>query len=264
VLVLGSAARGESLLALDQDNALVFRSGEPDGPADRYFARLGARLADTLDAVGIPYCKGGVMAREPAWRGSVDTWHARVRQWLSRSSPEDLLSVDIFFDAEAVHGDAGLAASIIADAHGEAGRAPHFIKVLAAASPRPRSPFGLLGGFRTEAGHIDLKRAALLPIVSSARVLAMRHGIAVRSTQERLQRLAELGKGGASDLEAIMSAHRVVVTTILRQQVRDIHAGVAPSSRVDVASLPRHDREQLRAALKVVPRIDDLVRDLLF
>ena len=34
VLILGSGGRGESLLALDQDNAFVFAQGEPDGPED--------------------------------------------------------------------------------------------------------------------------------------------------------------------------------------------------------------------------------------
>ena len=48
VLVLGSAGRGESLLAMDQDNALVFAEGEPDGEADRWFARLGRRMAAIL------------------------------------------------------------------------------------------------------------------------------------------------------------------------------------------------------------------------
>ena len=79
VLVLGSAGRGESLLALDQDNAILFAEGEPGGPEDRYFAELGARVADTLDQMGVPYCRGGVMAREPAWRGSVGTWRRRIR-----------------------------------------------------------------------------------------------------------------------------------------------------------------------------------------
>ena len=40
--VLGSGGRGESLLAMDQDNAIVFAAGEPDGAEDRWFARLGA------------------------------------------------------------------------------------------------------------------------------------------------------------------------------------------------------------------------------
>ena len=44
--VLGSAGRGESLLAMDQDNALVFAEGEPDGPEDRWFASS-ARMSPT-------------------------------------------------------------------------------------------------------------------------------------------------------------------------------------------------------------------------
>ncbi len=76
VAVLGSAGRGESLLAMDQDNAIVFERGDPGGAEDRYFAALGGHLADILNEVGVPYCKGGVMAKNDAWRGSVATWQA--------------------------------------------------------------------------------------------------------------------------------------------------------------------------------------------
>ena len=265
LLVLGSAGRGESLLALDQDNAIVFRSGEPEGVEDRYFAKLGGRIADTLDAIGVPYCKGGVMAREPAWRGSVETWATRIAGWLSRASPEDLLNVDIFFDAKAVFGDVRLARSVIAEAHAEASRAPAFAKLLAAASPQPPAAVGFLGGFRTdEGGRIDLKRAALLPIVSSARVLAIRHGIAERSTQERLQRLEETQKDGAADLAAIRAGHKAVLEAILAQQIRDIHAGIPPGNKVETAKLTRREQADLRAALKRVPLLEQFVRDMLF
>jgi DNA polymerase-3 subunit epsilon/CBS domain-containing protein len=264
VLVLGSAGRGESLLALDQDNAVVFQSGDPDGPEDRYFASLGKRMADTLDAAGIPYCKGRVMAREPAWRGSIETWHARIEQWLAEASPQDLLSVDIFFDAETVHGDIRLGDSVIGEAHSRASQAPQFVKLLAEASPQPPSAFGLLGGLRTEAGRIDLKLAALLPIVSASRVLAMRHGIVARSTQARLDALARMERGGGADLAAIRGAHRTVLGAILRQQVRDIHAGVPAGSRVEIAPLTRRQKDDLKRALGVVPSLQDLVRNLLF
>ena len=62
--VLGSAGRGESLLAMDQDNAIVFADGAPGEAADRWFAQFGAIVADILHEVGVPYCKGGVMAQE--------------------------------------------------------------------------------------------------------------------------------------------------------------------------------------------------------
>lgn len=265
VLVLGSAGRGESLLALDQDNAIIFQTGAPGGPEDRYFAKLGGRLADTLHAIGVPYCKGGVMAREDAWRGSLETWRGRVAEWVSRSRPEDLLSVDIFFDARAVHGDAAYAEMLVGEARAEAAGAVDFLKLLAAASPTPPGAFNMFGGLRLdEGGRVDLKRAALLPIVSAARVLAIRHGLDERSTQGRLRRLIEMGKGSATDLGAMMVAHQIVLALILRQQVRDIHAGVPPSNRVEAAHLTRREQAELKAALKGVPRLDVLFRDVLF
>src|SRR5690606_5310891 len=202
LLVLGSAGRGESLLAHDQDNAIVFASGEPDGPEDRWFARLGAMMAETLDSIGIPFCRGGVMAREPAWRGSVETWRRRIEAWLERSDPDDLLCVDIFFDARIVHGDAALTASLMTQARARAARAPHFLKLLAASVPEPAAAFGLLGSLRTEDGRIDLKRTALLPLVSDARLLALRIGSAERSTAARLSAIVAAGRGGGADLAA--------------------------------------------------------------
>ena len=53
-VVLGSAGRGESLLAMDQDNAIVFAEGEPDGAEDRWFARLGTHVAEILHEAGVP------------------------------------------------------------------------------------------------------------------------------------------------------------------------------------------------------------------
>ena len=64
MLVLGSGGRGESLLAMDQDNAIVYADrdgGMSDEDTDQWFAELGARVSCILDLVGVPYCKGGVM-----------------------------------------------------------------------------------------------------------------------------------------------------------------------------------------------------------
>ena len=81
VLVLGSGGRGESLLVPDQDNAIVFETGRPGDATDLWFAELGDRMAAILDAAGIPYCTGGVMAKCAGWRGSLDTWTARIDGW---------------------------------------------------------------------------------------------------------------------------------------------------------------------------------------
>lgn len=134
VVVLGSAGRGESLLAADQDNALVFLKGDPDGPDDRWFAALAGEMADILHAAGIPYCPGGVMAKNAVWRGSIATWERRIESWIGRSSPQDLLSVDIFFDMKPVHGDASLALSLWRGAFERARDNVGFAKLLVEAS----------------------------------------------------------------------------------------------------------------------------------
>jgi len=264
LLVLGSAGRGESLLSHDQDNAIIFADGDPEGSEDGYFADLGRCLAEILDQIGIVYCRGGVMAREPDWRGSVATWQERIAGWLRRSSPEDLLSVDIFYDARTVHGDPDLAGRVMAGAFSEASRTPQFLKLLADASPEPPSAFGLFGGLRTEGGRIDLKRAAMLPVVSAARVLALRHGRGTRGTVDRLREVAALGRGGAADLVVAAEGYEAVLEAVLRQQVRDVEAGVPPTGKVDPSGLPRDLLDRVKDALRIAGRLHDTTRELLF
>ncbi|MGQ7790865.1 DUF294 nucleotidyltransferase-like domain-containing protein [Faunimonas sp. B44] len=264
LLVLGSAGRGESLLALDQDNAIVFAEGEPDGPEDRYFARLGAEIADALHAIAVPYCKGGVMARNPAWRGSLATWHGRVASWLERSRPEDLLSVDIFFDLRAVHGESGLAHRLLADAQEGARGSLAFLKLLAEAGGKIHSPFGLFGALRTEDGRLDLKMSGLFPVVTAARILAIRHGIAERSTPRRLEGLRKRQVGAGADLERLVAAHAVLLKRVLAQQIEDIHDGVPPSNKVKVKALGRAEQSELKDALAAIGQVPHIVRDLMF
>ncbi|HET7804770.1 MAG TPA: DUF294 nucleotidyltransferase-like domain-containing protein, partial [Pseudolabrys sp.] len=177
VAVLGSAGRGESLLAMDQDNALIFDHGAPEGPEDAWFARLAKHIADILHEVGVPYCKGGVMATNPAWRGSTATWRDRIRQWITVAKPEQLLSVDIFFDMRSVHGDGRLFLRIWQDAFDMAQNNYGFAKLLVESAGNADSGLGFFGQFKTEGGRINLKNTGLFGIVSTTRALAVCHHV---------------------------------------------------------------------------------------
>jgi CBS domain-containing protein len=262
--VLGSAGRGESLLAMDQDNALVFSEGDPGGPEDRWFEALSVHIADILHEVGVPYCPGGVMAKNPLWRGSLTTWRARVAHWISRSNPQDLLSVDIFFDLRGVHGDTSLAETLWREAFAAAHNEAAFAKLLADTAGSVGPAIGMFGTIRTEQGRLDLKKAGLFGIVTAARVLAIRHHVVERATPARLKGVRALDLGGERDLEAFDEAHARFVELILRQQVEDIEHGRRPTNSVEVKRLPRQERERLRAALRSVQALETLVHDLLF
>jgi DNA polymerase-3 subunit epsilon/CBS domain-containing protein len=263
LLVLGSGGRGESLLAADQDNAIVFADGEPDESHDRWFAELGEHVAATLDKAGVPLCKGGVMASNGAWRGSLEHWKRRVLEWVARSRPEDLLNVDIFFDFRPVHGDHGLADALANFAADQARDRPVFSKLLGE-RVAVGNPFGILGGFNTENGRLDLKRYGLFPIVAAARTLALRHGIRALSTRDRIAGLLTTNTGAESDLSAMQDAHAFFLRLLLAQQGRDLFAGLPASNRVETATLDRRSQRDLKSALKTVQTLPQLVRDLMF
>ena len=263
MMVLGSGGRGESLLAADQDNAIVFEHGAPGGVEDVWFAELGNRLAATLDGAGVPLCKGGVMAKNPAWRGSVETWSARIRDWVTRSNPQDLLNVDIFFDQRAVHGETALAQTLF-DLSFEAGTGQrHFPVLLGERIDQAGSAFTMFGNLRGVDGRLDLKQHGLFPLVAFARAVAIRHDLRHRGTRTRLSAMIEKGLGSEDEVRALLDAHSLILSLMLSQQSRDMEAGLPVSNRVDLSGLGRRQADRLKRAISRIEQLPHLLRSLM-
>ncbi len=265
VLVLGSAGRGESLLAMDQDNAVIFAAGAPDGPEDQWFAAFGKRMCAVLHDVGVPLCKGGVMASEPAFRGSVETWRGRMETWLSRSRPEDMLNVDIVFDARTVHGDPALASTLLADFRAAAREAPAFLKLMVASHGEGAAPIGFFGKLKgDDRGRIDLKRHVISRTVAAARVLALRHGVSAASTADRLAGVLALGSGSAADIDGLKAGIAHAQDLLLRAQLADIAAGAKPGNAAPLAALGDAAQARLKADIQRLANLDEIVREALY
>ncbi len=256
VLVLGSGGRGESLLSTDQDNALI-HAGQPAD--DGWFAELGAGLAELLDGAGVKRCAGGVMAANGEWRGSREQWRTRVDGWLRRARPEDLLNVDIFFDLVPVCGERRLARELHAEAVEAASATPPFLALLGESVDALAPRFTLFGRLRAENGRVDVKRDGLLPLVSLARTLALRIGSTARATPERLRDAAAAGRLSEGDAAALIETHAAFLTWMLHQQLIDLERGIPPSSRVEIKTLSKRERIELRQGAH---RIDHAVRDI--
>jgi DNA polymerase-3 subunit epsilon/CBS domain-containing protein len=262
VMVLGSGGRGESLLALDQDNAIVFDAGEPEGPVDRWLEKLGQRLNDMLHEIGVPLCKGGVMARNPKWRKSAAAWRAQLADWLSRTDPQDILNADIFFDAIPVFGDDSLAEELLKDSVAAASQTPGFLRLMTMNAERMENVLGWFGRLRTdESGRIDLKRNGLMPIFSTARILALKHEIYERSTAARLKAARNLPGISETLIDHALEAHGLLLHHILEQQLRDIERGYKSSNNVAVNELTLYERERIRWALEQVRLLPNLLGD---
>ena len=262
IMVLGSGGRGESQLAADQDNAIVYADGGDAGQAEAYFEELGTIMCGILDAAGIVFCKGGVMAKNRAWRMSTSDWLRTVDGWISRHRPEDLLNVDIFFDAVAVHGDSSLASAIWQHAYERAHRTIDFQKLLTEVTRRREQPFTLLGNFRLDGkGRIDLKKVGLMPIFSSARVLSIRHDARHRSTPDRLQAVAAKGAASADIVQQIIEAQRTLLEAVLVQQLADLDAGTPLSTLVEPKPMDKARRAGLKRALAAADEAIGLVAE---
>jgi CBS domain-containing protein len=259
-LVLGSAGRGESLLAADQDNALVHAGSESD---DAWFAELGLRAADIMNAAGLVYCGGGVMAKNKACRHSLAGWQAEIDRWVTQREPIDLLNADIFYDFRDVHGDSGLASDLRTYALAAA-RSPAFLVRLAhMLDVRSQALSPILGYFRARGGRVDLKRGGLRSLVAAARILALKIGAPALSTEERLVAVTEAGLLRPDDLALFRDAYGRLLRLILEQQLRDIEAGQAPGTTIEIRRLPRIERDRLKASLTAIGRIDLVVREVL-
>lgn len=247
MLVLGSGGRGESLLVFDQDNAIVYNGGAEH---DAWFAELGRRVNETLHDAGIPYCDGGVMAREPKWRKSLDEWQKEIHGWVFALENQTVMYCDIFFDFQPVWGDEALAEDLRSYAIEKASQSAFFQQYLAQHVAGMEVSLGFFGEFVTSQGRLNAKKFGLLPLVSAARFRAIRAGIALTGTDERYTALKEGGHLHEDDWRDFLEIREVVTRLMLDQQLLDLENNIPPSAKVDPKRLLDRDKQKLRWAFK--------------
>ena len=190
---MGSEGRGEQTFRTDQDNGLIL--SEPV-PAEDLEAIPRRHVRTALERCGFPPCPGEVMVRNPLWSKTVAEYRDDFRRWLALSDETGVMNIAIFYDAEAVAGDAGLlraAKQDLIDAmRGERVHLAHFARAVDA-FPTPIGLFNNLVTSKAEGDALDLKKGGIFPIVHGVRALALEKGLIETGTAARIARLAELG-----------------------------------------------------------------------
>ncbi|MCS6855094.1 MAG: DUF294 nucleotidyltransferase-like domain-containing protein [Elioraea sp.] len=256
LLVMGSAGRGESLLAPDQDNGLILGEypDEAHAEIDAWFIPFAEDLNDRLAAAGFPLCKGHVMARNPLWRKRATEWQEQFRLWADRRSPVALLFGDIAFDFRPVWGDPAPADALREALSRILAARPAFLAALAGQLAQLSVGLSFWGGFRDDeegpGARTDLKKSGLMPLVASVRLLALKHGMAETGTRARLQALADAGAITRADGEGLGAAFAAVAGALLRQQLADVAEGRPPSTLVDLRGAPKAEQAAVREALR--------------
>jgi CBS domain-containing protein len=201
-VLFGSGGRREQTLWSDQDNGLVYEDPKDDGEAEQaavYFERLAANIHEGLYAVGYPPCSGGVLAGNPMWRKPYGAFADMVKGWMDEPDWENIRYLLIFSDIRCIYGMAELVDRLRLFYLDYVHSHPAVLQAMLHNTLHHKVSMGMFGHLITErygedAGGVDIKYGAYIPIVNGIRLLAVQAGIEAAST---LDRIAELHRRGA-------------------------------------------------------------------
>lgn len=262
-LALGSQGRMEQTLFTDQDNAIVYLLSGDGGDmqiAESYLGQLGTLVCHWLDESGYALCRGQTMAQNARWCRPVEDWKAYFETWIRAAAPQQLLEFSIFFDFRTVYGPVEPALSLRRHIHELLRDAPDFFPHLAQQALEFKPPYRLFGkifvpgGSAEHGGGLNLKDA-MMPIVSFARLYALRHEIEETHTLDRLDALAETEALSAGSHEELVDAYEFLMRLRLRHQLQLLQAGQPLDNTVPLRTLGHGERAMLKEVFAQIAAI---------
>jgi CBS domain-containing protein len=261
-LGFGSEGRLEQTFSSDQDNGIIFEAHDGSAP-DAARARLlpfAREVNEALDACGFRWCKGNVMASNPALCLTAEEWREKMGGWFMHWEPEALLEASIYFDFRPLYGEVALAAGLREWVLQNARLYPGFLRQMAENAVRAKPAIGALGRFVTEsvpeAPHsIDFKLHGVRPFVDAARIFALAQGLPQTNTVERLQASRAGGRMSDSDVAATVDAFLVIQRIRLRHQASQDALGLEVANRIDPDTLHELDRSILKESFRFAQRL---------
>ena len=255
-VALGSQGRHEQSARSDQDNALLLDDTATEAD-DEYFKALARIVNDGLNDCGYVYCPGDVMASNPQWRQSLETWKKYFNRWITVPEEKALMHANIFFDLRCVYGDAGLVNALKESIREDAKRNELFLALMAKNAMNFQPPLGFFRQFVLEKSGehkntLDIKKHGIMPIVEIARIRALAAGEVRITTRNRLRAAAKAGEITEPDAASLIDALDFIEKLRIEHQNRQLHAGKQPDNHLSPADLSSLVRQNLTAAFNQV------------
>jgi CBS domain-containing protein len=254
----------EQTLRTDQDNGIIFLSGDEGEKEDDYLAVLGERVVKALEACGFPLCPGNMMVTNPEWRRSMGDWERILEEWFVHPTREIMLKTSVFFDLRGVYGDKGLVERLWDIIFGYVKVYPGFVARMGKSSAEIKPPIGLFGRFIVEKSGehkdtIDIKLRGCLPIVEGVRALALIEGIKETNTFNRIEALAQTGSLPPDMADELLFTYQVLLTLRIRNHIRLFKEGKQIHNHVNPSSLAKRERQILKDCFASIYRLQELV-----
>lgn len=263
-LSLGSEGRQEQTLRTDQDSAIVYSDNlsNDDIAGVRRFAE---HIVAALERIGVPLCPGNMMASNPEWCHSLSEWKQLIEQWINRPDPDATVHLGVFQDLRVLHGDVSFEAELRTHICECARSNSIFFPSMARNIVRFKPPLGIFGRLLVEKkgdqrGKLDLKKGGLFALTRGISLIALEAGIMGGTTWSKLERLHHLHLVSDHDLEVLRDAFTFLIKMRLNKQLIALSSGKVVDNFVDPLVLLDRERDQLRAALRGVDTLLNILK----
>jgi signal-transduction protein with cAMP-binding, CBS, and nucleotidyltransferase domain len=272
---LGSEGRDEQTLLTDQDNMIVYDTGNGQYGLDiieQYYETFSKKAVDRLSDVGFEKCKGGVMPSNEKWRGSIQTWKKRLEDRLILEKGDfDDLDVIILTDARPMKGNSKLLDEVMTFFFSSLTDNTRIMKDFIKSAVLMPTAITFFGNFRVEKSgeYKDLLNIKLLgwaPLILSVRMLALSNGIYETNTLKRIRLMKEKGVIKKEMEKNLTDAYLTFVNFRIMNQIeksKDNNNNISDANHIRPDMLGQKAQEEMRRSMKSVEALQKYIEEVL-
>ncbi|AGR76835.1 cyclic nucleotide-binding domain protein [Aliarcobacter butzleri 7h1h] len=247
LIVMGSEGRNEQIIKTDQDNALVIKNGIDVEQYRPYMQQVTNHLID----LGYPPCEGNIMVSNPYWCKTADEYKTDITKWINSPDMKSYLDLAIFIDAFAVAGDKELLINLKEYLYNKIQSKDIFMAYFAKSTLAFDTPT-TFSSFMAKDDLINIKKAAIFPIVQGIRSLALKEKIKETTTIKRIKILEARNILEKTKAAELIEAFEIASTLRLKNQLDCIQEGVPLTNEINTNDLGKIERDLLKESFKIV------------
>jgi CBS domain-containing protein len=247
LIVMGSEGRNEQIIKTDQDNALVIKDGIDIELYKPYMHEITKHLID----FGYPSCEGNIMVSNPFWCKTVNAYKNEIARWIESPTFQNYMDLAIFLDSFAVAGNKELLINLKNDLFDKVEDKDVFLAYFAKATLTFDTP-NTITNIINKSDYIDIKKAAIFPIVQGIRSLALREKIKETTTIKRIKILEDKKILEKEKVAELLEVFEFVNTLRLKTQLEYIHNGKKINNEINSHNLGKIERDLLKDSFKII------------
>jgi CBS domain-containing protein len=267
-MLYGSGGRHEQTMCSDQDSGLVYANVADEIAEEhcrKFFLKLTEIVVHHLIVLGYPPCEGNVISSNPEWCLSLKDWEKKVDQWFAEPSWENVRYLLISADGRPVAGEMELADRLRDRFYNDLLSSPVIARRMMENTLRHKMLVGVFGQLLTEtygenAGSLDIKYGAYIPMVNAFRLLAVQANIRETSTLGRIKALQQAELLTIEEAEEASQAFSFFLKMRLLTTVSNAEGQMIGTGKIPPEQLTKEMMIPLKKALKAGKKIQRRVQ----